>query len=94
MTSEEQKNLSREELYEKYKDDDRYLLIEDGEDLIITPKFTDDDWKKLDKMLDEHPLFAKDLSNVEDNELLQALQAIKYDEPAEKILEQLYVGVV
>jgi len=74
----------------KYKDDDSVLLVEDEEGLIVTKKFTDEDWKKVDEMIENHPLFSKKAGNVEDNELLQALQAIKYDESAEKILEQLY----
>lgn len=78
-------------LLEKYKDDDSVLLVEDEEGLIVTKKFTEEDWDKVNDMIDNHPLFSKNASNVEDNELLQALQAIKYDETAENILEQLYV---
>lgn len=79
-------------LLEKYKDDDGVLLVEDEEGLIVTKKFNEEDWQKVNDMIDNHPLFSKNASNVEENELLQALQAIKYDESAEKILEQLYVS--
>lgn len=80
-------------ILEKYKNDESVIVLEDEEDgVIVTKKFTDDDWKKLDDMIETHPLFSKTPGNIKDNELLQALQAIKYDEDAEKILEQLYVG--
>ena len=82
--------LDTKALLDKYKDDDSVLLIEDEDGIIVTKKFTDEDWKKVDEMIDNHPLFSKNPGNVEDNELLQALQAIKYDESAEQILEQLY----
>lgn len=77
-------------ILEKYKDDDSVLLVEDEEGVIVTKRFNDDDWQKVNDMIDNHPLFSKNPGNVEDNELLQALQAIKYDENAEQILEQLY----
>lgn len=76
---------------QKYKDDDKYIIIQDDDELIIAEKFTDDDWTKVEEMIDTHPLFAKDMADIENNELLQALQAIKYDESAETILENLYV---
>lgn len=75
----------------KYKDDDKYIIIQDDDDVIVAEKFTDDDWTKVEEMIDTHPLFSKDVGNIENNELLQALQAIKYDETAETILENLYV---
>lgn|SRR3990167_9592247 len=75
----------------KYKDDDRYIVVQDDEEVIVAEKFTDDDWTKVEQMIDTHPLFSKDMADIENNELLQALQAIKYDESAETILENLYV---
>lgn len=82
------------ERLQKYKDDDKYIIIQDDDELIVAEKFTDDDWAKVEDMIDTHPLFAKDMSDIENNELLQALQAIKYDETAETILENLYVCAV
>ena len=76
----------------KYKDDDRYIIVQDEDDVIVSEKFTEDDWSKVEQMIDTHPLFSKELGNVENNELLQALQSIKYDESAETILENLYVA--
>lgn len=82
--------LDTKAILEKYKDDASVILVEDEEGVIVTKKFTDEDWQKVDEMIDNHPLFSKKAGNIEENELLQALQAIKYDESAEKILEQLY----
>ena len=85
--------LDMKALLEKYKDDDSVLLVDDEDGPIVTKRFNDEDWDKVNDMIDNHPLFSKNTTNIEDNELLQALQAIKYDEDAEKILEQLYVGL-
>lgn len=85
------KKLTPEEIFAKYKDDDNFIVVKDDDEVIVAPKFTDEDWNKLDKMIDEHPLFAKEVKNLEDNELFLALQSIKYDESAEVILEKLYV---
>ena len=85
------KKLTPEEIFAKYKDDDNFIVVRDDDEVIVAPKFTDEDWNKLDKMIDEHPLFAKEVKNLEDNELFLALQSIKYDESAEVILEKLYV---
>lgn len=76
----------------KYKDDPNYVVQEVDGELFVAPKFTDEDWNKMETMIDKHPLFAKDLSDVENNEFLSALQAIKYDEESEVTLERLYVG--
>ena len=86
----EEKEEEKRQLLEKYKDDDTVICVEDGDELIVAPKFTDEDWKKVDQMIDQHPLFSKNTGDIGNNELLQALQAIKYDESAEKILENLY----
>ncbi len=87
-----EKKLTPDEIFAKYKDDDNFIVVRDDDEVIVAPKFTDDDWNKLDKMIDEHPLFAKEIKNIEDNELFLALQSIKYDESAEVILEKLYVA--
>lgn len=86
------RKLTPDEIFAKYKDDDNFIVVREDDEVIVAPKFTDEDWSKLDKMIDEHPLFAKDIKNLEENELFLALQSIKYDESAEVILEKLYVG--
>jgi hypothetical protein len=90
MKSDIEKEREAKELLAKYKDDDSVILVEDEYGMFATPKFKEEDWDKLNDMIDNHPLFSKNI-DVENNELLQALQAIKYDETAEKILENLYV---
>lgn len=91
MKTDADREREAKELLAKYKDDDSVILVEDEYGMFATPKFKDDDWEKLNEMIDNHPLFSKKM-DIENNELLQALQAIKYDETAEQILENLYVG--
>ncbi len=83
--------LTNEEKINKYKDDPNFILQNMDGDIVVTPKFTDEDWKKVEDMIDTHPLFCKNFSDVENSPMLQALQSIKYDETAEIILEKLYV---
>jgi len=95
LTREEKEAIAKEKLA-KYKDDEDYICYEDEEEaeVYVAKKFSDDDWKNVEKMIDEHPLFCKEFKDVESNDLLLALQTLKYDESAEKILENLYVGEV
>ena len=86
----EEKEREAQEKLAKYKDDDRYICVEDDGEVLVAEKFSDEDWKKVEDMIDNHPLFSKNFEDVEHNEMLQALQAIKYDESAETILENLY----
>lgn len=83
---------------EEYKNDKDYIVVDaDEEDpAFVVKKFTDQDWDQLEDYLDEHPLFMKefDIDKIDQNPLLSALQAIKYDEGAEQILEKLYVTFV
>lgn len=88
--TQEEKEREAKEILAKYKDDETVTILEDEDGLFVTPKFGEADWAKLNDMIDNHPLFSK-TADIENNELLQALQAIKYDESAEKILENLYV---
>ena len=86
----EERDKEAKERLAKYKDDDRYICVEDDGEVIVAEKFTDEDWKKVEDMIDSHPLFSRSFDDVQGNEMLQALQAIKYDEDAETILENLY----
>ena len=88
----EDKEKEAKALLAKYKDDKDFVCVQDGDEVIVTPKFTDEDWKKVDDMFENHPMFSMNNADIENNEMLQALQAIKYDESAEKILENLYVS--
>lgn len=88
--TQEEKEIEAKEILAKYKDDESVMILEDEEGLFLAPKFNDEDWQKVDDMIDNHPLFSKN-PDFENNELLLALQAIKYDESAETILENLYV---
>lgn len=84
--------------YERYFDDENFIVIEDeeGGPTIVTKKFDDKDWDDVEEYFDTHPLFFNDLTedDLENNEYLQALQAIKYDRSAEEILEKLYVNLL
>lgn len=87
----EERERQAKETLAKYKDDDRYICLQDEDgDVGVVEKFTDEDWNRVENMIDTHPLFSKDFKDLENNELLQALQALKYDEDAETILENLY----
>jgi hypothetical protein len=80
-----------------YRDSDDYVSYLDEEEGVIkvTKKFNDEDWDEMDNFFDSHPLFNNDLGaeDLETNEYLQALQAIKYDQNAEEIMEKLYVSL-
>lgn len=78
------------DILDKYGNDERYICIEEEDDVVVTKKWEQEDWDKMENMIDTHPLFAKEIDDIENNELLQALQQIKYDESAEVILEKLY----
>jgi len=83
------------EKWHPYRDSPNYITYLDDEEGVIkvTKKFSEDDWKEMDTFMDSHPIFNNDLSgaDLETNEYLQALQAIKYDESAEVTMEKLYV---
>ena len=97
---EEQQQPNKEEVekkLEEYRKDENMIVIEadDEDDVpIVVEKFTEEDWEKLDDYIDSHPLFMNDIKpeDAENNEYISALQSIKYDESAEKIMNNLYVS--
>lgn len=84
--------------YEKYITDENFIVIEDDEGgpTIVTKKYNDEDWDKVEEYFDSHPLFFNDVSadDLDTNEYLQALQAMQYDEEAEVLLEKFYVKYI
>lgn len=82
--------------YERYLKDPNFIVIEDDEGgpTIVTKKYTDEDWDRVEDYFDNHPLFINDLTadDLENNEYLQALQAMKYDQEAEVLFEKFYVN--
>lgn len=88
---------NEKEKYAKYLEDENFIVIEDDEGgpTIVTRKFTDEDWEEAEDYFNKHPLFFNDLTedDLETNEYLQGLQAIKYDQDAETILERRYVKI-
>ena len=59
----------------------------------MTKKYQEEDWKKLDDFMNEHPLFNNQYKeeDFQKNEYLQALASIKYDASSEEIMTKLYV---
>lgn len=81
--------------YERYLTDDNFIVIEDDEGgpTIVTKRYNDEDWDKVEEYFDSHPLFFNDVNgdDLETNEYLQALQAMQHDLQAEELLEKFYV---
>jgi hypothetical protein len=86
------------EKWHPYRDSEDYVTYHDDEEGVIkvTKKFNEQDWEEMDNFFDSHPMFNNDLSadDLENNQYLQALQALKYDQTAEETMEKLYVSKI
>jgi tetratricopeptide (TPR) repeat protein len=77
-----------------YRDSDDYVTYIDEEEGVVkvTKKFKEEDWNKMDDFLNTHPLFNNEYTeaDLETNEYLQALHAMKQDINAEQTMEKFY----
>lgn len=79
-----------------YRDSEDYVTYHDEEEGVIkvTNKFKEEDWDKMDDFLNTHPLFNNEYTeaDLETNEYLQALHAMKNDITAEENMNRFYVS--